>query len=58
MVAYVKDYTSDGVYVPEALRQLQEMGADVVGINCGRGPVSFIPLLREVRKVVKVSIGI
>ena len=52
---YVPDMTSDGVPILEALRQLEELGADVVGLNCGRGPHTMLPLLREARKVCKVS---
>ena len=52
---YVPDMTSDGVPILQALRQLEELGADVVGLNCGRGPHTMLPLLREARKVCKVS---
>ena len=51
---YVPDVTSDDVPIPQALRQLEELGADVVGLNCARGPGSMLPLLRECRKVCKV----
>ena len=54
---YVPDTTLDDVTFPNALRQLEELGADVVGLNCGRGPSTMMPLLRECRKVCKVSCG-
>ena len=52
--AYVPDVTSDDVPITTALRQLEERGADVVGLNCARGPSTMLPLLKEARKVCKV----
>ncbi|XP_070188985.1 uncharacterized protein [Littorina saxatilis] len=49
--------TADDVAIPEALRQLEELGADVVGLNCGRGSHTVLPLLREVRTVCKGPIA-
>ena len=54
MTAYVPDRTVDEVPIPEACRRLEEAGATVVGINCGRGPSVMLPLLRELRKACKV----
>ncbi|GFN84612.1 betaine--homocysteine s-methyltransferase 1-like [Plakobranchus ocellatus] len=53
LVIYSPDRTTDDVPVPEALRRLEELGADCVGLNCGRGPDTMLPLLREARKVCK-----
>ncbi|XP_012940252.1 betaine--homocysteine S-methyltransferase 1 [Aplysia californica] len=53
MATYAYDVTLEGVPLPEALRQLELMGADVVGLNCGRGPETMLPLLREVKQVCK-----
>ncbi|GFS16167.1 betaine--homocysteine S-methyltransferase 1-like [Elysia marginata] len=53
LVIYSPDRTTDDVPVPEALRRLEELGADCVGLNCGRGPETMLPLLREARKVCK-----
>lgn len=47
---------ADGLSVSEACQKLEQAGADVVGLNCSRGPVTMLPLLKEVRKVCKVSI--
>ncbi|XP_078341374.1 S-methylmethionine--homocysteine S-methyltransferase BHMT2-like [Crassostrea virginica] len=55
-IAHSKDQTSDGLTFPEACRKLEEAGADVVGLNCGRGPKTMMPLIREIRKVCKVPI--
>lgn len=46
--------THDGVPIPEACRKLEEAGADVVGVNCSRGPVTMMPLVKEIKKVCKV----
>jgi betaine-homocysteine S-methyltransferase len=54
LTAYIPDETTDEVPFPEACRQLEEAGAAVVGLNCGRGPRTMMPLVREIRKVCKV----
>ena len=46
----------DGIPIVEACRRLEENGADVVGLNCGRGPATMIPLLKEIKKVCKVML--
>ena len=48
--------THDGIPLPEACRRLEEAGADVVGLNCSRGPATMMPLIKEIKKVCKVSI--
>ena len=48
--------THDDVPLPQALRMLEELGADVVGLNCFRGPDTMLPLMREIRKECKVRI--
>jgi betaine-homocysteine S-methyltransferase len=42
----------DGVAVAESMRRLELAGADVVGLNCARGPATMLPLLKEIRKAV------
>jgi betaine-homocysteine S-methyltransferase len=42
------DYT-----VPEACQRLKDAGADVVGVNCIRGPNTMLPVLEEIRKDVE-----
>ena len=54
LASYAYDVTYEGVPLPEALRQLEEKGADVVGLNCGRGPETMLPVLKEALKVCKV----
>ena len=42
------DYT-----VPEACQRLRDAGADVVGVNCIRGPWTMLPLLEDISKEVE-----
>jgi betaine-homocysteine S-methyltransferase len=41
----------------DACRRLEDAGADVVGLNCHRGPATMMPLLREVRSAVKCHVA-
>ena len=50
------DFLFDGVPIVEACRRLEEEGAAVVGLNCGRGPATMVPLLKEIKKVCKVTL--
>lgn len=52
-IAHGTDTTADGLTFPEACKRLEEAGADVVGLNCGRGPKTMMPLIKEIRKVCK-----
>ena len=45
----------DGVPVVNTVRQLEAEGADVVGLNCARGPDTMIPMLEEIKEVCNVS---
>ena len=55
LVPSTRDVTFDDVPLPEACLRLEEAGASVVGLNCGRGPETILPLIAEVRKVCKVG---
>jgi len=48
-----KPVTSDGQTAADCARALQDAGADIVGINCLRGPDTTLPLIEEMRKAVK-----
>ena len=47
----------EGVPAAEACRRLEAAGADVVGLNCARGPGTMLPLLEEVRDTVSVPVA-
>lgn len=42
----------EGVAAAEACARLEAAGADVVGLNCSRGPRTMLPLLAAVREAV------
>jgi betaine-homocysteine S-methyltransferase len=45
--------TREGWSPAEACARLEDAGADIVGLNCIRGPETMLPLLRDVRERVK-----
>jgi betaine-homocysteine S-methyltransferase len=47
----------EGVPPAEACKRLEAAGADVVGLNCSRGPTTMLPLLEEIRKSVSVPVA-
>jgi len=49
--------TRDGWTVAEAGRRLADAGADVVGLNCARGPRTMLPLLEELVPAVDVPVA-
>ena len=49
--------TRDGWTVADAGRRLADAGADVVGLNCARGPRTMLPLLSELVPAVDVPVA-
>ena len=49
--------TREGLTAAEACKRLEGAGADVVGINCHRGPATMLPLLKEIRAAVKCDVA-
>ncbi len=47
----------DGYAWSEACKILEEKGADVVGLNCGRGPQTMLPILAEIRQNVSCHVA-
>ena len=43
----------DGVSIVDTCKELEQLGGDVVGMNCFRGPATMMPYLREARKALK-----
>lgn len=52
-----EDVTRDGHTAAQACRQLEAAGADVVGVNCHRGPKTMMPLLKEIRAAVRCHVA-
>ena len=52
MAIHREPVTQDGYGIPESCQRLEDHGADVVGLNCQRGPATMLPLVREVRERV------
>ena len=51
------EVTREDWSVAEACRRIEAAGADVVGLNCIRGPATMMPLLREIRTAVKTQMA-
>ncbi|MGC5628549.1 homocysteine S-methyltransferase family protein [Georgenia sp. Z1344] len=48
---------ADGVGIVETAQRLEQGGADVVGLNCFRGPDTMLPWLRRIRETVSCHVG-
>ncbi|GAA2105807.1 homocysteine S-methyltransferase family protein [Brevibacterium salitolerans] len=48
---------ADGVSVVETAKRLEQAGADVVGLNCFRGPATMLPHLTAIREAVSCHVG-
>lgn len=51
------DVTRENWSVTDACRRLADGGADVVGLNCIRGPATMLPLLRRIRAEVGIHVA-
>jgi len=49
--------TREGWSPVETCKRLEDAGADVVGINCHRGPATLMPFIRQIRKAVKCHVA-
>src|SRR6516164_4379243 len=52
------DKTRDGYRYAEACRILAAEGAQVVGLNCDRGPRTMLPLIAEIRDSVQCAVAV
>jgi len=55
--ASTEDTTLDGIEFGEACKRVADAGADVVGLNCSRGPATMFPMLERVRAAVDVPVA-
>ena len=49
--------TREGLTPAEACKRLEDAGADVVGLNCARGPATMLPLLGAIREAVSCHVA-
>ena len=52
-----EDVTREGLSAAEVCQRLEAAGADVVGLNCHRGPATIMPLLRQIRAAVNCHVA-
>jgi betaine-homocysteine S-methyltransferase len=55
--ASTSDGTIDGYELDEACGRLEAQGADVVGLNCSRGPQTMLPLIERIRAAVACAVA-
>ncbi|MFY9932550.1 MAG: homocysteine S-methyltransferase family protein [Streptosporangiaceae bacterium] len=51
------DRTRDGYEYAEACRILAAEGAEIVGLNCDRGPRTMLPLITDIREAVDCAVA-
>jgi betaine-homocysteine S-methyltransferase len=52
-----EDNVREGLSPAQACQRLEAAGADVVGLNCHRGPKTIMPLLKQIRETVKGTVA-
>jgi betaine-homocysteine S-methyltransferase len=57
LAMHQSDLTREQWTVVDACRRLADAGAEVVGLNCIRGPTTMLPLLREIRGAVDCHVA-
>jgi betaine-homocysteine S-methyltransferase len=54
----VHEKSCDGYSWEEACSILEKEGADVVGLNCGRGPETIMPIIKRIRDKIKGHVAV
>ncbi len=57
LVGHREGRLRDGFSLTESCKELEQMGATVVGMNCNRGPDTMLPLVKEIRKSVDCHVA-
>src|SRR6266853_2026717 len=57
MALHREPVTRDGLTPAEACKRLEDGGADVVGLNCIRGPATMLPHLESIRAAVSCHVA-
>jgi betaine-homocysteine S-methyltransferase len=47
----------DGWSIVDTCKELEQRGADVVGMNCFRGPATMLPYLKEIRQATSCHVA-
>jgi betaine-homocysteine S-methyltransferase len=47
----------DGIMLDDAAKRLEQAGADVVGVNCTRGPQTMLPDVERIRRAVSCHVA-
>lgn len=57
LTLHQQEHLRDDVSIENAVKELEQGGADVVGLNCARGPGTMMPTLKRVRKAVSCHVA-
>src|SRR5205085_1711346 len=57
LAMHQEELTREGWSAADACKRLADAGADVVGLNCIRGPETMFPLLKAIRAAVKTHVA-
>ncbi len=57
MAIHREPVTRDGLTPEDCCKRLEDAGADVVGLNCARGPETMLPLLKPIREAVSCPLA-
>jgi betaine-homocysteine S-methyltransferase len=57
MAMHKEPVTREGLTPAEACQRLEAAGADVVGLNCHRGPATIMPMMKEIRAAVSCHVA-
>ena len=54
---YGQNIMRDEISILDTCKELEQLGGDVVGMNCHRGPNTMMPYLKEIRKALKCHVA-
>ena len=57
LAIHQSDRTGEGWAPEDACKRFEDSGADVVGLNCARGPKTILPLIEKIRAAVDVHVA-
>jgi 5-methyltetrahydrofolate--homocysteine methyltransferase len=51
-IVFERGRSYEGDFPADAAKKLRDLGADVVGANCGNGPAEYLPVMEQMRAAV------